>query len=178
MPQTGGKKSSKRASKKSSKRHSKKSSKRHSKKHSKQSGGRDNPFAKRLALVAFIVKDMGIKGGVLSQKLLKIYTDKAKEKNPNLTSDELLIEAKKLYLADKPNGPMEKYNKLQNKGLSRSSKKHSKKSSKKHSKKASKKVSKGGSKKASKKSSKKSSKRHSKKASKKRSKRHSKKASC
>lgn len=133
--QKGGKKRSKKASKKSSK------------KGSKQKGGkRELPLAirARIDLAKFITSDLKVKGGVIIQRLIKLYADKIKEKNPNIDAVSLVAEAKKAYLADKPNGPHEKLKKLSSKEPARS-----------HSKKSSKKASVGGAKRRTKKSSKK-----------------------
>ena len=131
LAQTGGKRKSKKVSKKTSKKTSNKSSK----KSSKQKGGkRELPPAirARIDLAKFITSDLKIKGGVVIQRLIKVYADKIKEKNPEIDAVVLVAEAKKAYLADKPNGPLEKIKKLSVKEPARTkSKKSSKKNSKK-----------------------------------------------
>lgn len=125
------------------KKQSKKTSKKLSK---KQKGGkRELPQAikDRIALAKFIVDDLKVKGGVQIQSLIKIYADKVKAKDPNIDAIKLVAEAKKAYLADKPNGPHDKLKKIADEKARTKQKKDAKvggtrKSSKKSSKKMSK----------------------------------------
>ena len=128
--QNGGKRRSKKTSKHASKKVSKKSSKKGSR---KQKGG-SQAFMARIALAKFIANDLKVKGGVPIQKLIKMYADKVKAKKPDIDSIALIDEAKKEYLADKPNGPMEKLKKI-NAGTMARGKSSKKRSSKKTSKK-------------------------------------------
>ena len=139
------KKVSKKPSKKPSKKQSKKSSKKPSKKNSKkQKGGRELPPAirARIDLAKFITNELKVKGGIIIQKLIKVYADKVKEKNPSIDAVTLVEEAKKQFIADKK-GALEILKKLGAKDVARAtSKKGSKKGSKKSSKKRQKKHSK------------------------------------
>jgi hypothetical protein len=75
----------------------------------KSKGGGLNPALRaRLDFAAMIRKDMKISNVALVQRLISIYTDDAKKKNPNVDSVKVVDMAKKAYQEDKKSGGPEK----------------------------------------------------------------------
>jgi hypothetical protein len=141
----------KRASKKASA--AKKSSKKSTKRSSKQRGG--DPLAAHRAFVKYVLDDLKKKGGPVGISFASSYRAEAKKKlGEGASQDDISVEAKKIYLAEKNSGQAEKRYQRVEKDMA--DRKAAKKAAKANSSGGKRKVSKKGS--VAKKSSKKSSK--------------------
>jgi hypothetical protein len=69
-----------------------------------RSPGSPDPLAKYREYVAFIQKDMEIKGGPLTNSFAAYFRELAKKENPNASQDELNNKAKVIYAENKKLG--------------------------------------------------------------------------
>ena len=68
--------------------------------------GSPDPLAKYREWVAFVQKDMGIKGGPLTNTFAAYFRNIAKKQKPDASQDELNDIAKKIYNDDKKAGKL------------------------------------------------------------------------
>lgn len=105
----GSRKGSKKASKRPSRHLSRKAkSKSKSKTKKRRTMKREDPLAKYREFVAYIQKDMGLKGGPPTIAFANHFRKLAKKNNPNASQDELNTIAKKIYADEKKAGTVGK----------------------------------------------------------------------